>query len=155
MGVAAQLDVEVDAVEHGVAERPGLGAGPTEVEVPEVVGDGLGIGLRGQGVPADAAADREEDEDALGLAVLDVRSDGAPGVAGEVELVVAAAEVGQEGDDHGGVEACAACLPEPALAARLPPVHRDPAGLARRRRSTQRRGDDDGAEDGGRQGQPG
>ncbi|CAL5028115.1 unnamed protein product [Urochloa decumbens] len=124
------LDVEVDAVEHCVAERPGLGVA-AEVDVPDVVGHGLGIGLGGEGVLAEAAADGEEDEDLLGLAVLDVWADGAPGVAREVELVVAAAEVGEEGEDDGGVEVARARLVEAALAGRLSPIHRDPSGLAR------------------------
>ncbi|CAL5034886.1 unnamed protein product [Urochloa decumbens] len=126
------LDVEVDAVEHCVAERPGLGVA-TEVYVPDVVCHGLGIGLGGEGVLAEAAADGEEYQDLLGLAVLDVWADGAPGVAREVELVVAAAEVGEEGEDHGGVEVARARLVEAPLAGRLAPIHRDPACLARRR----------------------
>uniref|UniRef100_K3Y8X9 Uncharacterized protein n=1 Tax=Setaria italica TaxID=4555 RepID=K3Y8X9_SETIT len=144
------LDVEVDAIEHGVAERAWLGGGAAaEVDDPDVVGDGLGVGLGGEGVPAEAATDGEEDEDVLGLAVLDVGTHGAPGVAGEVELVAAAAEVGQEGEDDGGVEVALAGLVEAALAGRLAPVHRDPPGLARRRGRAEGREEHDGAVDGG------
>ncbi|KAF7001418.1 hypothetical protein CFC21_017092 [Triticum aestivum] len=118
VGLAPELDVEVDAVQHGVAERPGVGL-PAEVVVPEVVGHILGVGLGGEGVLSNAAADGEQDEDFLRLAVLDVVPDVLPGVAGEVELVLAAAEVGQEGEDDGGVELALAGLAERPLAGGL------------------------------------
>ncbi|CAL5032877.1 unnamed protein product [Urochloa decumbens] len=139
------LDVEVDAVEHGVAEWPDLGVA-AQVDVPDVVGHGLGVGLGCEGVPAQAAADGEEDKDLLGLAVLDVRADRAPGVSGEVELVGAAAEVGQKGEDDGGVEVARARLVEAALAGRLAPVHGDPASLARCRCRAEAREEHDAAD---------
>ncbi|BAF14428.1 Os04g0347100 [Oryza sativa Japonica Group] len=153
VGGAAELDVEVDAVEHGVAEGAGLGAA-AKVKVPEVVGDGLGVGLGGEGVPADAAADGEEDEHPPGLAVLHVGPHGAPVVAGEVQLVPAAAEAGEEGDDHRRVQPAAARLPEPPLRRRLPPVHRDPPGLLPGRRRRRRRRQDQRAAHRRRQRQP-
>uniref|UniRef100_A0A0D3HQ69 Uncharacterized protein n=1 Tax=Oryza barthii TaxID=65489 RepID=A0A0D3HQ69_9ORYZ len=103
----AAVDVDVDAVEHGVAERAGHApAAAAEVEVPEVVGDGLGRLVRGQRVLVAGAADGEEDGDVLGLlAVLDVGADAGQRVAGEVGPVAAVAEDAEEGDDDGGVEA--------------------------------------------------
>ncbi|KAM3389622.1 hypothetical protein ACQJBY_011646 [Aegilops geniculata] len=152
VGAAPELDVQVDAVLHGVAERPVAGLA-AEVVVPEVLRHLLGVGLGGEGVLADAAADGEQDEDLLGLAVLDVGPDGLPGVAGEVELVLAAAEFGEEGEDDGGVEVALASLAERPLAGGLAPVHRDPAGLSRRGRRAERR-EEDAADDGQGQAAP-
>ncbi|PAN09828.1 hypothetical protein PAHAL_2G052700 [Panicum hallii] len=130
----ALVDEEVDAVELRVAERAVHAAAVAgEVGEPEVVGEvrrGLGAGER---VLAAGAADGEENEDALGLAVLDVGADGAGGVAGEVQAGLAVAEDAEEGDDDEGVGAGVAGLPEGALGLVPAPEHGHLPRLPRRR----------------------
>nr|CAB3491955.1 unnamed protein product [Digitaria exilis] len=139
--VAGVVDVEVDAVEHGVAEGAGgvagVGGGDAaagEVGVPEVGGEGGGGLWCGEGVVAGGGggpADGEENEDALGLAVLDVVSDAGERVARDVERVgrrrESAAEAGEEGDEDGVVGAGVAGLTEGALASVPAPEHGDVA----------------------------
>ncbi|TVU24495.1 hypothetical protein EJB05_26937, partial [Eragrostis curvula] len=71
---------------------------------------------------------RQEDEDAVSLAVLDVVADAGEPVAGDVELVVAMAEGAEEGDDDGGVLAGVASLAQGALVLVPAPVDADVAG---------------------------
>uniref|UniRef100_A0A8R7Q5C2 Uncharacterized protein n=1 Tax=Triticum urartu TaxID=4572 RepID=A0A8R7Q5C2_TRIUA len=134
VGRRAVLDEEVDAIDEGVAERAvDALAGAEHVGVPDVVGDvrrGLG---GGQGVLVAEAPDGEEDEDVLGLAVLDVGADGGDVVAGQVEVVVAAAEDVEEGDDGDGVGAGVAGLAEGPLVLVPTPEHGHLAGLPRGR----------------------
>uniref|UniRef100_J3NAE5 Uncharacterized protein n=1 Tax=Oryza brachyantha TaxID=4533 RepID=J3NAE5_ORYBR len=104
------VDVEVDAVEHRVAEgAEDAPAAAAEVGVPEMVSDVLGRPGGGQRVLVrvlvTVAAGGEEDEDVLGLAVLDVGADPGDVMAGEVGPVAAVAEDAEEGDDDGGVDA--------------------------------------------------
>jgi hypothetical protein len=98
----ALVDVEVDAVHRHVAEgAEHVIVATAEVCVPQVVCD-VGGHLGGQrGVGLACTADREEDEDALGLAVLDVGADAVQRVAGEVEPVETVTEDVVEGDDDG------------------------------------------------------
>ena len=66
------LDVEVDAVEHGGAQRACRAVAAAQVAVPQVVGHAVGVVGGGQAVAAGGAADGEEHLDALRLAGLDV-----------------------------------------------------------------------------------
>ncbi len=127
----ALVDEEVDAVDGGVAEgAEHAGAAAVHVGVPDVVGDvGGGLGGR-EGVVLAGAADGEEDEDVLGLAVLDVGADDAEVVAGEVAPVAAVAEHAVEGDDDGGVEAGVAGLLEGALVLVTAPEYGHLPGLS-------------------------
>ncbi|BAF28892.1 Os11g0702000, partial [Oryza sativa Japonica Group] len=131
VGRPAVVDVEVDAVDHGVAEGAEHAmAAAAEVGVPEVVGDVLGRPGRREGVLVAVAADGEEHGDVLGvLAVLDVGADAGDGVAGEVGPVAAVAEDGEEGDDDGVVDAGVAGLPERALVLVPAPEDGELAGL--------------------------
>ncbi|RCV37824.1 hypothetical protein SETIT_8G093500v2 [Setaria italica] len=129
----ALVDVEVDAVDGGVAERAIHAVpAPAEVRVPEVVGDGCGGGGGREGVAVPGPADGEEDEDVPGLAVLDVGTDAGERVAGEVAPVAAVPEDAVEGDDDGGVEPRVAGLAQRALAGVLAPEHGQLARLLRR-----------------------
>uniref|UniRef100_K3ZK96 Uncharacterized protein n=1 Tax=Setaria italica TaxID=4555 RepID=K3ZK96_SETIT len=125
------VDVEVDAVERRVAEgAEHAGAGAAEVGVPEVVGEVRGRLMGREGVvgAAGGPADGDEDEDALGLAVLDVVADAGERVAGEVERGGdVPAEAGEEGDEDGVVGASVAGLPQRALVLIPAPEHGDVA----------------------------
>nr|CAB3474883.1 unnamed protein product [Digitaria exilis] len=130
----AGLDVEVDAVEHGIAEGPGLGLA-AEVVVPEVLGDVPRVGTGRQAVAADTPTDGEEHLDAHALARLDVRAHarapvgGRVAVAGEVEhRRLALAERGEERYVDELVESGGACLFQRALVTVLAPVDGDVAG---------------------------
>lgn len=71
------LNVEVPAIDEGLAEGTGHGAvgGRVAVGVPQVLADGLGFLLGSQGVSARSAAEGHDDLDAVGLAGLNGRGE--------------------------------------------------------------------------------
>jgi len=101
----SSLNVEVDAVEHGIAQGPLVGVATEEV-VPDVLGELEGVLLGVEGVASCPAADGEHDLDTLGLAEGDVGGEVGAGVgvgvavACEVELRgrLPRAEAAEEGD---------------------------------------------------------
>nr|ACN33775.1 unknown [Zea mays] len=134
----AALDVEVDAVEDGVAEGPGLGPAAAEVVVPEVRRDAPGVGPGREAVAADAPADGEQDLDAHALARLDVRAHARAPAARRVAVArqvqrrrLAPAERREEGHVDEPVVARGAGLRQRPLVAVLAPVDGDAAAGAR------------------------
>jgi len=101
----SSLNVEVNAVKHGIAKGPLVGVAAQEV-VPDVLGELEGVLLGVEGVASCAAADGEHDLDILGLAEGDVGGEVGAGVgvgvavACEVELRgrLPRAEAAEEGD---------------------------------------------------------
>ena len=66
------LNVKVPAVDKGLAERSRhLATSTVSVGIPQILTDGLGLGLRGQSVRSRGAAERQDDLDAVGLAGVD------------------------------------------------------------------------------------
>lgn len=117
----AVLDVEVDAVQHGGAERAGRRAAAQEV-VPQVVGHAVGV-VAGAGAVAPAsAAEGEEHLDVLRLARLDVRGEAGAASGGGVTVprevenrLLAVAEGAEERQDDIGVVAGVAGVGQGAI----------------------------------------
>lgn len=132
---AAALDVEVDAVERRLPERP-RGGGAAQEVVPDVGGDFPGVVCGGETVAPGAATDGEKHLDAEALAFDDVGAEAGASVgkgvtvAGEVENGrPAVAEGGEEGEVDKAVVAGGAGGGEGALVAVLSPVDGDAAGV--------------------------
>lgn len=134
--VGAALDVEVDAVQDDVPERPRGRRGAAEEVVPDVGGDPPGVLAGGEVIAPDAAADGEQHLDAGALACGDVPAQ--PGAAVGVGVAVAGevdhgsltvAEGGEEGDVDELVVPGGAGLGQGCLVAVLPPVDGDASGV--------------------------